>query len=154
MPILNFCSFWTVIGLFFLEKQTKIKIVYLPRNRGNRFCFSVILTFWTKFIKCMCCCIYLSQLTKLSLSYVFISSKKVKGHFCLKPFSLTWAVGWNGCFADKVCCFIFSNSQPFDLLSYLSFKLFNSSFMWSNKGRVHEFELYFWTLELSTFLNT
>ena len=31
--------------------------------------------------------IYLSQLTKLSLSYVFISSKKVKGYFCLKTFS-------------------------------------------------------------------
>ena len=71
----------------------------------------------------------------------------------LKTFSSTWAVGWNGWFADIVCCFIFLNSSPFDLLQYLSFELLNSSFMWSNKGRVLEFELYFWTLELSAYLN-
>ena len=136
-----------IILLFFLAQQTKIK-------KCSFLSFS-ILTFWTtKFINphCTCCGIYLSQLTILSRSCVF-TSKKVKGHFCLKTFSLTSAVEWNGCFADKVCCFTFLNSWPFDLLWYLGFELFNSSFMWSNKGRVHEFELYFWTLELSTYLN-
>ena len=31
-PILKFCSFWTVFGPFYLEQQTKIKSVHLPRK--------------------------------------------------------------------------------------------------------------------------
>ena len=86
---------------------------------------SLIITSWGH--GCIYCCIHLSQL--LSLSYVLILIKKVKGHICLKTLSSSRAVGWNGCFANIVCSLILLNSWP---LSYLSFELLNSSFLWSN----------------------
>ena len=78
---------------------------------------------------CMSCCIYLSQLTILSLSYVFILSKKCESSQFLTV-SSAWTVGWNGCFVDIAYFLVFLNSRPFDLLSYLIFELLNSSFVW------------------------
>ena len=79
--------------------------------------------------------------------YVFILIQKVKGHTCLKTLSSTWAFGWNGCFANVV------HFSTLDLWPLAIFELLNSSFIWSNEGRVQEFKLYFWTLELLTYLN-
>ena len=50
---------------------------------------------------------------------------------------------------------LFCNLQfsTLDLWPLAIFELLNSSFIWSNEGRVQEFKLFFWTLELLTYLN-
>ena len=100
---------------------------------------SLIITSWGHW--CDYCCIHFSQL--LSLSYVLILIKKVKGHICLKTLSSTWAVGWNGCCHISV---LNSWTLPFCDQRKEEFKSSNFIFELLNFRPIWIYN--FWTLEL------
>ena len=95
---------------------------------------------------CNYCCIHFSQL--LSLSYVLILIKKVKGHISLKTLSSTWAVGWNGCCHISV---LNSWTLPFCDQRKEEFKSSNFIFELLNFRPIWIYN--FWTFELFLYLN-